>query len=193
MNFIQVLLLLFVIVIGKDLERWDREAPLLFVVFIFGGAGIFTAFGSQPYSCTQSTMCVELLRGGSDRSKESYITLVVDGKKRKFDLSFHRRLEKYFPDWDTRITYQQERQQFYDSAMQKRHEALKLKMKDNWNRTDQEQDAIDYFSGRNFYKKHQSLNQNPNIFDSRQSFLFKMHNKEMRNNFLKSYNRYQNN
>lgn len=77
--------------------------------------------------------------------------------------------------------------------MKKRREALRLRSKENLTLTDQEQDAIDYFPGRNFYKEQQDLRKNPNIFDSRQSFLFKMHNKEMRDNFLKSYNRDQNN
>lgn len=77
--------------------------------------------------------------------------------------------------------------------MRKRREALKIRSKENLTFTDQEQDAIDYFAGKDFYKEQQDLRKNPNIFDNRQSFLFKMRNKEMRDNFLKSYNRDQNN
>lgn len=125
--------------------------------------------------------------------RNNSVTLIVDGEKRKFDLAFHIRLERYFPDWNTRITYQQEREELYKSAMRKRREALKIRSKENLILTEQEQDAIDYFAGKDFYKEQQDLRKNPNIFDSRQSFLFKMHNKKMRDNFLKSYNQDQNN
>ena len=84
-------------------------------------------------------MCIELLRGGSDDDRGGSRILIVDGKEIKFDLSFHRRLEKHFPDWDERIAYQREQEKLYDSAMKERREALKLRTKDNL--TDQEQDA----------------------------------------------------
>ena len=132
------------------------------------------------------------ITGGSDKEERSYIIRIVDRKKMKFDLSFHMRLEKYFPNWNARITYQREREKFYDSAMKKRREALSLRIKENWNLTDQEQDAIDYFSGTGFYEEHQDLSKEPNIFDNRQSFLFKMYDKEMREHFLKSYDQIEN-
>ena len=55
--------------------------------------------------------------------------------------------------------------------------------------TPQEQDAFDYFHGTGFYKDHQDLNTPPNRFDTRETFLNKMQDSEMRNNFLKAYNR----
>ena len=56
--------------------------------------------------------------------------------------------------------------------------------------TKQEQDALDYFNGQNFYKYYQSLETPPNIFDTRWSFLLKIEeNKNMRENFLENYNR----
>jgi hypothetical protein len=73
--------------------------------------------------------------------------------------------------------------------MIKRREALRLRKKEYFGRTKDEQDAIDYFLGRDFYQTHQDSSVKPNIFDNRQSFLIKMHNKEMRMNFLKSFNR----
>ena len=167
----------------------------MFTTFLLGGSLIFTSVGTEfPQSQSQpATRVVQRITGGSDREEGNYIIRIVDRKKVKFDLSFHMRLEKYFPDWNTRIIYQGEREKFYDSAMKKRREALRLRTKENWSLTDQEQDAIDYFSGRGFYEEHQDLRKKPNIFDNRQSFLFKMHNKEMRDNFLKSYNQIENN
>jgi len=52
----------------------------------------------------------------------------------------------------------------------------------------QEQDAFDYFNGTGVYKNHQNPKTLPNIFDTRQSFLLKMEDREMRETFLKSYN-----
>lgn len=45
-----------------------------------------------------------------------------------------------------------------------------------------------YFYGTGFYKQHQDPSVRPNIFDSRQSFLMKMHDEKMRDNFLNSSN-----
>jgi hypothetical protein len=54
--------------------------------------------------------------------------------------------------------------------------------------TFQEQDAFDYFHGTGFYKDYQNPKTSPNIFDTRQSFLEKMQNFEMRTKFL-NYNK----
>ena len=51
----------------------------------------------------------------------------------------------------------------------------------------EEVDAINYFHGKGFYAKTQDPNMKPNIFDTRQSFLMKMHNPVMRKNFIKSF------
>lgn len=56
--------------------------------------------------------------------------------------------------------------------------------------TKEELDAMDYFNGTSFYSHYQSLETPPNIFDTRWSFLLKVEkNKNMRENFLKNYNR----
>ena len=61
---------------------------------------------------------------------------------------------------------------------------MKLKL------TAQEQDPFDYFNGENFYSYQQNLKTPPNIYDTRWSFLLKMkENPEMREKFLKAYNR----
>ena len=136
-------------------------------------------------------MYQKVLRGGSDQNsdRKRFIVQIVDGKTRKFDLVFHSQLEQHFPDWKERMEYQRNQEKLYDSAMKKRRQALRLRLQENWNRTDEEQDAIDYFAGRGFYREHPKLSRKPNVFDNRQSFLFKMHNKEMRNDFLNSFNR----
>ncbi len=97
---------------------------------------------------------------------------------------------KTFPDWEGRINYQKNQEEFYKSAMKKQSELKKLRIKATSGfYTKEELDAIDYFHGKGFYAKAQNPNVKPNIFDTRQSFLKKMHNPVMRQNFIKSFKR----
>jgi hypothetical protein len=48
---------------------------------------------------------------------------------------------------------------------------------------------MDYFYGTSFYQKEQDPKQKSNIFDTRQSFLRKMHDPVLRHNFLNSFNK----
>ena len=63
---------------------------------------------------------------------ESRLALVL-GKRKKFDLAFHRRLEQHFPDWEERMAYQKKQAEFYKSAMRKKKEIVKLRMADDLN------------------------------------------------------------
>ena len=110
--------------------------------------------------------------------------------KKKFDLSFHRKLEKHFPDWEDRMNLQKKQEKFYKSAMEKQAELRRTRMMDKRNRyTKEELDAIDYFQGSGFYARQQDPKMKPNIYDTRQSFLLKMHDDQMRDEFLASFNR----
>ena len=78
-------------------------------------------------------------------------------------------------------------EKIYQSGLARIAEAKRLRVK--FKLTKQEQDAFDYFNGQNFYNYYQSLETPPNIYDTRWSFLLKVEkNKNMRENFLKSYN-----
>lgn len=97
-------------------------------------------------------------------------------------------LRKHFPDWEERMDYQKKQEKIYRSGLARIAEAKRLGVK--FKLIKQEQDAFDYFNGQNFYNYYQSLETPPNIFDTRWSFLLKVEkNKNMRENFLKSYNR----
>jgi hypothetical protein len=50
--------------------------------------------------------------------------------KKKFNLSFHRQLEKHFPDWDERMSYQKKQEKFYKSARMKQAELRRVRMID---------------------------------------------------------------
>ena len=63
----------------------------------------------------------------------------------------------------------------------------KLSMKDKIRLlSPEEHDAINYFINQGFYRYQQDFRTEPNIFDTRESFLIKMHNESNRNRFLKS-------
>ena len=71
-------------------------------------------------------------------------------------------------------------------------EANRLRMNDSQKLkllTPEEKDAFDYFRGTGFYQSHQDVTTPPNIFDTRDTFLKKMQNFEMRNKFLNTYNK----
>ena len=56
----------------------------------------------------------------------------------------------------------------------------------------EELDAIDYFNGEGCYAKFQDPHVAPNKFDTRKSFLLKMHDASAREKFLKNFNRINN-
>ena len=58
--------------------------------------------------------------------------------------------------------------------------------------TKEELDAMDYFQGNDIYTKYQDKREKYNIFDTRQSFLLKMHDDKLRNDFLNNLNRRKN-
>ena len=73
--------------------------------------------------------------------------------------------------------------------MRKKREIQKLRIKEIPDfYTKKELDAISYFQRTGFYLKHQDPKVKPNIFDTRQSFLLKMHDPILRENFLNSFN-----
>ena len=139
-------------------------------------------------TCIEKTVAgqtVLIICGGDSESRLARVL----GKRKKFDLAFYRRLEQHFPDWEERMNYQKKQEEFYKSAMRKESELKRLRIKDTSKfYTKQELDAIDYFHGTGFYKKYQDPAIKPNIFDTRQTFLFKMHDRMRLLEFLNSFN-----
>lgn len=50
----------------------------------------------------------------------------------------------------------------------------------------EEHDVLNYFTRQGFYRLQQDFRTESNIFDTRESFLIKVHNESDRNRFLKS-------
>jgi len=180
--------------IGCFLERSERNYPRIFwlCTFLLG----FFIFHEPVTTSSQSQIVIEQVRisrgGGSKSDSSSFVPPICLSKRKNFDPAFHRRLEKHFPDWSGRMAFQKKQEELYKSAMQKKREALRLRLKENFNRTSEEQDAVDYFNGTGIYTKYQDIKTKPNIFDTRQSFLRKMHDPIALDNFLDSFNRINN-
>lgn len=185
MRIFQITLVITIIFMGSFLDSLERKSPKLLWGIIFIYYVIFTSLDkdyNHNISPSYTERTISSIRSGSQPRKKIVIIQTSLGK-RKINIVTHRRFEKFFPDWEGRIAYQKNREKVYKAAMRKRREALRLRKKEDFNRTKDEQDAIDYFLGRDFYQTHQDPSVKPNIFDKRQSFLIKMHNKEMRMNF----------
>ena len=169
--------------------KFLRERPILSLVLIFGvwvnslPLPDYDMSTVRDYNGLETTISnqklLEISGGGFFRAK-----------REKFDLVLHARLMKTFPDWPARMDYQKKQEEFYKSAMKRQFELKRLRIQDPSSfYTKEEVDAINYFHGKGFYAKTQDLSIKPNIFDTRQSFLRKMHNPVMRKNFIKSLKR----
>ena len=131
-------------------------------------------------------LCSEFRCGGQKDS----LPFISQKSQKKFDSGLHHKLEQSFPDWEGRMNFQQKQKKFYESAIKKKVEFKRLRMIDRHNiYTKEELDALNYFDGTGFYRKHQDPKTKPNIFDNRQTFLLKMHDDQMRDEFLASFNR----
>ena len=156
-----------------------RFLKRIVIVFLFGlsvGLSLNNNSNSDFNSNESSITLVNSLRGGGNRKYP-----------RNFDKNFHRILRKGFPDSKRRIEFGKSQLEFYNSARSKLYRAPTLSMKDKMRLlSPQEHDAINYFTGQGFYRSQQDFRTEPNIFDTRESFLIKMHNESNRNRFLKS-------
>ena len=131
---------------------------------------------------SQTVTTVTELRSGD--SKESI---------QKIHPELRRRLEEHFPDWDERIDFQKKQTKHYRSAMLKTRESRRLGVIDHSRAYSKEElDAINYFKGEGCYARFQDPRVPPNKFDTRKSFLLKMHDTNAREKFLKSFNRINN-
>ena len=156
-----------------------RFLKRIVMVFLFGlsvGLSLNNHSNSKFNSNENSITLVNSLRGGGNWKYP-----------RNFDKNFHRILRKGFPDSKRRIEFEKSQLEFYNSARSKLYRAPTLSMKDKMRLlSPQEHDAINYFTGQGFYRSQQDFRTEPNIFDTRESFLIKMHNESNRNRFLNS-------
>lgn len=101
---------------------------------------------NPSYSSVQSV--VRLNNGAQNRSSESTPKIPVP---QALEQTINRRemLRKHFPDWEERMDYQKKQEKIYRSGLARIAKAKRLGVK--FKLTKQEQDAFDYFNGKNFY------------------------------------------
>lgn len=164
--------------------------------------GFFIIYQPEPNrTFNESQLIIEQIsRGGSgsNQNKNNDNLLIADIQMQdNFDQillrdiqmqeDFHRRLHKLFPDWKERLEYEKNQYKFYQSAMKKKEELNKRKLNDQkLYYTQPELTAMDYFNGVGFYEKQQNPHVKPNIFDTRETFIRKMHDSIERERFLRS-------
>ena len=198
---IKVIILICILIMVKFLEKWERENSQRFWSVIMLLAITFSSFDEIQFQTTQTPTRIDkniapvlalAINYGGERSKPEFDSFVLQtglGKRKKFNIVFHHRLEQHFPDWKGRMDYQEKQEKFYKLAMKRREEINRLRLIDNkYYYTKEELNAINYFYGTGFYQKQQNSELEPNIFDTRQTFLFKMHDRVARNNYLKFSN-----
>jgi hypothetical protein len=165
--------------IFQFLKNYKESYPRIFWLCIFFLAVLSFQDYNQDYNqdSNESQIVIQKIRGGSKDSKAD------------FDVNFHRRLREAFPDWKARMDYQKKQEEFYKSAMKKREERTRIKvLNDSRYFTAQELDAMDYFHGTGVYAILRNPKTKPNILDTRETFLLKMHDDELNNEFLKTFN-----
>ena len=110
----------------KNLEGWERNKPSSFwfcsLALYFSFSAGFGALFPESEPPRQSYLVIEQVRGGAAKD---YPFL---GKRKKFDLDFHRELEQRFPDCTRRVDYQKKQKKFFKSAMRKKREMKKVNM-----------------------------------------------------------------
>ena len=165
----------------------------LLIIMLFLGCLVLAPFANnenQSHLNSSSIPVVRKLTGGASESSEL-------GPKMAFNqvrtINKREMLKKHFPDWERRINYQNQQLEFWQSGRRKIRDGKRAKLNEKQILqlfTRQEKDAFDYFNGTGFYNYHQDVKTPPNIFDTRSSFLLKVEkNREMREKFLKYYNR----
>ena len=158
------------------MTRFLKRIVMVFLFGILVGLSLNNNSNSEFNSHENSITLVNSLRGGGNRKYP-----------RNFDKNFHRILRKGFPDSKRRIEFEKSQLEFYNSACYKLYRTPTMSMKDKMKLlSPQERDAINYFTGQGFYRSQQDFRTKPNIFDTRESFLIKMHDESNRNRFLKS-------
>jgi hypothetical protein len=157
--------------------RIKKRIKRVMLVFLFGLLiGLSLSHNSNPeFNLDDNSMSVvNSLRAGNQKYPNN------------FDENFHRILRKGFPDFKKRVEFEKSQLKFYNSARSKLYRAPLGVHYRNKLLSPHEQDAINYFTGQVFYRSQQDFRTKPNIFDTRESFLLKMHNESNRNRFLKS-------
>ena len=167
----------------KQWEFYDCSSFQFYTIDLYLSfcSGFGTFFSQSP---TQSQIIIKQVRGGA---APDYLLV---GKRKKFNLAFHRRLEQHFLDWKELMAYQEKQAEFYKLAMRKKREIIKLRIRDDFSLYSEKElqlYSINYFEGKGYYARCQDSSIAPNIFDTRQSFYFTNSAQNLHGYYLKFY------
>lgn len=164
---------------------YDKKTIFCLCIILCGFFIIYQPEPNRTFNESQLIM-EQISRGGSgsNQNKNNDNLLIRDIQMQE---DFHRRLDKLFPDWKERLDYEKNQYKFYQSAMKKQEELNKRQLTNQkLYYTQPELTAMDYFNGVGFYEKQQNPHVKPNIFDTRETFIKKMHDSTERECFLRS-------
>ena len=178
------------------MERWEYSRPSSFWFWTIIGYLCFTTlFSHLPSSVqtpSQAQIVIQEVRAGGKQPHEvinEIINYVDNLAKKKY---FKEMQVKHFPDFESRASLEKQQAIIYKKAVRKIKEYKRLfPLLNNYQKwlTDEEKSSIDYFHGTGIYAKFQDPKTPPNILDTRETFLKKMENPDMREKFLETYNR----
>ena len=164
------------------------------LLVFFGGWVILSSLPAPTVNWESNTnkSIYKLSGGGTGQSYSNDYSSQLTRRSQKSDSNeFQKMLETYFPDWDARLGIEKRQAIIYRKAT-KKLEAYKIVYPTLNNPenilTREEQLAIDYFHGRGVCGKYQDPTISINIYDTRKTFLRKMENPKMRQEFLDYYN-----
>jgi hypothetical protein len=122
--------------IGYFLERYKREDSLIFWFVAILLALTFSSFDDRSFIRFQTTqtpavieknvknvLAINLGGDGTVPKSDSFVFQTGLRKRKKFDITFHHRLEQHFPDWVERMTYKKKQEEFYKLAMKKKEKS----------------------------------------------------------------------
>lgn len=128
-----------------------------------------------------TVLVVNSLRGGSKLLKYP----------KNFNEQYHILLKKYFPDSKKRVEYERSQHRLFMKVtnkiyLERMYDPNKSVKEVLRSLSRKEYESIKYSRGKGFYAYKRHYRTRPNIYDNRESFLIKMHNKKYRERFLKS-------
>ena len=134
----KLILIIVIIILAPFFERLERQYGNDFWAVITSfSLGILFLFSTESeFQITQtptiieknvsSVLSIKSGGGGSKQNSGSFVLETGLGKRKEFDIVFHRLLEQHFPDWNERIAYQKRQEEFYKSAEKKKTRITKI-------------------------------------------------------------------
>ena len=182
----------------RTLSNFEKLNPTAFWL-ITGGLGLslnFFFLNRQDYLFPQTEAIQTTLAQKQALSISGGNLFDQSNERKKFNLLLHIALEREFPDFQERIDYEKKQETLLRSVQAKQKTLQEtgtiVIQPQHYSKfyTNEELNAIDYYQGTGFYKQQQDLSTPPNKYDTRQTFLLKMHDSETRGKFLKSFKQY---